>query len=124
MNHTAVFITNTDLFLYFDALQIGLTATPRKRVSHNTYKMFQCDKLRIQPIVTNMRGRYRKVLWWILLPITVTTRFLREGIHSDQLSEEEKQRLEEEGIDPESLDIEAERLDSQTYNKDTNRKIL
>ena len=122
-SHRSIYNKYRDLFLYFDALQIGLTATPRSKVSHNTYKMFQCD----DGSPTYFYEYERAIQEGTLVdftPITVTTRFLREGIHSDQLSEEEKQRLEEEGIDPESLDIEAELLDSQTYNKDTNRKIL
>lgn len=41
---------------------------------------------------------------------------MREGIHYSQLSDEERRRIEEEGIDPESLEIDAERIDSQAYN--------
>lgn len=122
-SHRSIYNKYRDLFLYFDALQIGLTATPRERVSHNTYKMFECEEGNPTYCYEYERA-IREGTLVDFTPITVTTRFLREGIHSDQLSEEEKQRLEEEGIDPESLDVEAERLDSQTYNKDTNRKIL
>jgi type I restriction enzyme R subunit len=57
-------------------------------------------------------------------PISVTTKFLREGIHSDKLSFAQKQQLEEQGIAPESLDMDADRMDKQAYVKDTNRKIL
>ena len=122
-SHRSIYNKYRDLFLYFDALQIGLTATPRKKISHNTYKMFQCDN----ECPTYCYEYERAIQEGTLVdftPITVTTRFLREGIHYNQLSDEERRRIEEEGIDPESLDIEAERLDSQTYNKDTNRKIL
>lgn len=122
-SHRSIYNKYRDLFLYFDALQIGLTATPREKVSHNTYKMFECGEGNPTYYYEYDRA-IREGTLVDFTPITVTTRFLREGIHSDQLSEEEKQRLEEEGIDPESLDVEAERLDKQTYNKDTNRKIL
>ncbi len=122
-SHRSIYNKYRDLFLYFDARQIGLTATPRHKVSHNTYQMFECQ----EGNPTYYYEYERAVDDGYLVdftPITVSTKFLREGIHSDNLSDAEKQRLEEEGIDPESLDIDAERLDKQAYNKDTNRKIL
>jgi type I restriction enzyme R subunit len=122
-SHRSIYNKYRDLFLYFDALQIGLTATPHLKVSHNTYAMFDCPAS--DP--TYFYEYERAVDDGYLVdftPIAVTTRFLRDGIRSDQLSDEEKLRLEEAGIDPENLDIEAERLDKQAYNKDTNRKIL
>lgn len=122
-SHRSIYNKYRDLFLYFDALQIGLTATPRHKVSHNTYAMFACSAG--DPTYFYEYERAVEDSYLVdFTPITVTTRFLREGIWSDKLSDEEKQRLEEEGIDSESLDIEAERLDKQAYNKDTNRKIL
>lgn len=122
-SHRSIYNKYRDLFLYFDALQIGLTATPRNKVSHNTYKMFQCE----DGLPTYFYEYERAIQEGTLVDftaITVTTRFLREGIHYSQLSDEERRRIEEEGIDPESLEIDAERIDSQAYNKDTNRKIL
>ena len=122
-SHRSIYNKYRDLFLYFDARQIGLTATPRHKVSHNTYKMFDCpvnDPTYYYEYERAVNDKYLVDF----TPIAVTTKFLREGIHSDALTDEEKQRLEEEGIDPESLGIEAERLDKQAYNKDTNRKIL
>jgi type I restriction enzyme R subunit len=32
-----------DIFKYFDALQVGLTATPVEMVSHSTCRLFGCD---------------------------------------------------------------------------------
>lgn len=122
-SHRSIYNKYRDLFLYFDALQLGLTATPRHKVSHNTYAMFDC-KAEDPTYFYEYERAVDEGYLVDFTPIAVTSRFLREGIHSDQLSEKEKQRLEEEGIDPESLDIEAERLDKQAYNKDTNRKIL
>jgi type I restriction enzyme R subunit len=43
-SHRSIYNKYRDLFLYFDALQIGLTATPRDKVSHNTYTMFDCRR--------------------------------------------------------------------------------
>ncbi len=42
---------------------------------------------------------------------THTTQFLREGIKYDQLSDEQKQQIEEDGIDPDELEHEAKTID-------------
>lgn len=122
-SHRSIYNKYRDLFLYFDALQIGLTATPRHKVSHNTYTMFEC-KVGLPTYYYEYERAVREGTLVDFTPITVTTHFLREGIHSDKLTEYQKQHLEEAGIDPENLDVDAERLDTQTYNKDTNRLIL
>lgn len=122
-SHRSIYNKYRDLFLYFDALQIGLTATPRQRVSHNTYGMFNCppgDPTYFYEYDQAVQDGYLVDF----TPIEVTTKFLREGIHSDDLTEKQKQQLEDQGLDPESIDVDADRLDKQAYNKDTNRKIL
>ena len=50
--------------------------------------------------------------------------FLREGIKGHALTAEEIAELEDKGIDPNSLDFDAQEIDRAVYNKDTNRKIL
>ncbi len=122
-SHRSIYNKYRDLFLYFDALQLGLTATPRHRVTHNTYAMFDCrdgDPTYYYEFERAVREKHLVDF----TAVSVTTRFLREGIHTDKLSEDERQQLEEQGIDVENFDVDASRLDKQAYNKDTNRKIL
>src|SRR5262249_38369945 len=42
-SHRSIYNRYRDLFLYFDCLQLGLTATPIKHVHRNTYKLFDCE---------------------------------------------------------------------------------
>ena len=43
-SHRSIYNRYRDLFKYFDALQVGLTATPRKDlITHNTYDLFDCE---------------------------------------------------------------------------------
>lgn len=120
-SHRSIYNKYRDLFLYFDALQLGLTATPVKQISRNTYAMFGC-----QDQDPTYYYEYDQAVSDGMLvdfvPIEVTTKFMREGIHYSQLSDEDKRKLEEDGIDWE--DVDASDLDLKTYNKDTNRKIL
>src|SRR3546814_9894681 len=40
-SHRSVYNVYGDLFRYFDALQVGLTATPVEFVARNTYQLFE-----------------------------------------------------------------------------------
>ena len=42
-SHRSIYRRYRDLFLYFDCLQIGLTATPVHLVERNTYRLFGCE---------------------------------------------------------------------------------
>ncbi|MGE9626861.1 DEAD/DEAH box helicase family protein, partial [Escherichia coli] len=52
------------------------------------------------------------------------TEFLREGIKREKLSDAQIRELEEQGIDPNTLEFDGKALDEAIYNKDTNRYIL
>ena len=42
-SHRSIYNKYRDLFDYFDALQVGLTATPVKFISRNTFDIFDCE---------------------------------------------------------------------------------
>ncbi|PIS66561.1 hypothetical protein AZH46_13010 [Corynebacterium striatum] len=41
--HRSIYQRYRRLFEYFDAAVVGLTATPRSNVDHNTYRFFGCE---------------------------------------------------------------------------------
>ena len=55
---------------------------------------------------------------------TFTTDFLRRGIKYDQLTEEQRQQIEEDDLDPQSLNYEVRDMDKAVYNRDTGRHII
>lgn len=122
-SHRSIYNIYGDLFRYFDALQVGLTATPVEMVSRSTCQLFSCDFK--EPtcnysLETAIEEGY-------LVPYQLvkhTTKFLRDGIKGHALTAEEIAELEDKGIDPNSLDFDAQEIDRAIYNKDTNRKIL
>lgn len=122
-SHRSIYNIYGDLFRYFDALQVGLTATPVEMVSRSTCQLFGCDFK--QP--TSNYTLETAVEEGYLVPYQVvkhTTKFLRDGIKGHALTPEELAELEDKGIDPNTLDFDAEQIDQAIYNKDTNRKIL
>lgn len=122
-SHRSIYNVYGDLFKYFDALQLGLTATPVEMISRSTSQLFGCDYKQPTanyPLEKAIEDRN-------LVPFKVvahTTQFLREGIRADKLSDEQIAQLEDQGIDPNTLDFDSKLIDKAIYNKDTNRAIL
>ena len=122
-SHRSIYNVFGDLFKYFDALQLGLTATPVEMISRSTSQLFGCDYKQPTanyPLEKAIEDRN-------LVPFKVvahTTQFLREGIKRDNLSDEQIAQLEDQGIDPNTLDFDNKLIDKAIYNKDTNRAIL
>ncbi|MDP9606320.1 UNVERIFIED_ORG: type I restriction enzyme R subunit [Variovorax paradoxus] len=122
-SHRSIYNLYGDLFKYFDALQVGLTATPVEMVSRSTCRLFGCDyKLPTANYPLEQAIADRK-----LVPFHVvahTTKFLRDGIKAAHLTDEQIAQLEDQGIDPNTLDFDAKEIDNAVFNKDTNRVIL
>lgn len=122
-SHRSIYNVYGDLFKYFDALQIGLTATPIDMVSKTTFGLFGCEGR----IPTANYSLEDAIADNNLVPyevVTHTTEFLREGIKREKLSDAQIRELEEQGIDPNTLEFDGKALDEAIYNKDTNRYIL
>lgn len=92
--HRSIFKKYSALFHYFDALMIGLTATPRAEDNKSTYQMFE---------LKNGHPDYayeleQAIADGYLVGFSVldkTTDAFRRGIHYDELSEEEKEKFED-----------------------------
>lgn len=122
-SHRSIYNIYGDIFKYFDALEVGLTATPVEMVSRSTCQLFGCDYKKptanypLELAISDGNLVPYKV-------VTYTTQFLRDGIKSEKLTEEQVAELEDQGIDPNDLDFEASQIDEAVKNKDTNRHIL
>ncbi len=125
--HRSVYQKYKAIFDYFDSLLIGLTATPKKDIDHNTYSLFEIED-------DNPTAAYEldeAVEEQYLVPpkaISVPLKFQREGIKYSQLSDKEKQEYEEKFGDPttgEAPDeIGSEALNRWLFNTDTVDKVL
>jgi type I restriction enzyme R subunit len=122
-SHRSIYNIYGDLFRYFDAMQVGLTATPVEFIARNTFNLFGClgqDATAAYSLEQAIEDKW-------LTPYEVyshTTQFLRDGIKYADLSEEQRRRVEEDGIDPDDLDHEAAAISKDVFNKPTERLIL
>jgi len=125
--HRSVFQKYRAIFEYFDSLLVGLTATPREEIDHNTYSLFDLET----GVPTAAYGLSEAVADGYLVPsraVSVPVKFQREGIRYDDLSEEDKERWDElewdeDGEDPPDA-VGAEAINKWLFNADTVDKVL
>ncbi|MCZ7537170.1 MAG: DEAD/DEAH box helicase family protein [Acidimicrobiia bacterium] len=125
--HRSVFQKYRAIFEYFDSLLVGLTATPREEIDHNTYGLFDLET----GVPTAAYGLTEAVADGYLVPpraVSVPVKFQREGIRYDDLSEDEKElwdelEWDEDGEDPPDA-VGAEAINKWLFNADTVDKVL
>ncbi|HIS60033.1 MAG TPA: DEAD/DEAH box helicase family protein [Candidatus Faecousia faecipullorum] len=125
-SHRSIFKKYRAIFEYFDALMVGLTATPKTDVDRNTYDFFEMEHG-----VPTYAYDYETAVYQdhVLVPYynyEVKTKFLEEGISYDDLSQEDKDRYEddfiEDGVMPEY--IPPEKLNKFIFNETTVDLVL
>ncbi len=125
--HRSIYQKYQSIFKYFDALYLGLTATPKSKIDKNTYEVFglpdksPTDAYTFEEAVENKH----------LVPyktIVIKTKFTTKGIKYAELTDEEKEQFEQEILDGEEANenevIDPTELNKWLFNKDTTLKIL
>jgi type I restriction enzyme R subunit len=95
--HRSIYNKFSDILAYFDAIQIGLTATPAHFIDRHTFKFFECDGAAPTFLYTYNQAVKEKYLADYNVYAT-QTKFQRKGMQGVDLSEEEKEDLKERGI--------------------------
>lgn len=125
-SHRSIFKKYRAIFEYFDAILLGLTATPKTEVARNTYEFFELENgvpTYVYDYDTAVHQDH------VLVPYynyEVTTKFLSEGITYEELSDEDKERYEddftEDGAMPDSIPSQA--LNDFVFNQKTVDLVL
>lgn len=93
--HRSIFKKYKAIFEYFDALLVGLTATPADEVDRNTYDFFEVERGVPTYVYEYGTAVHQDHVLVPYLGIETHTGFLDDGIRYDDLSDEDKERLEE-----------------------------
>lgn len=125
-SHRSIFKKYRAIFEYFDAVLVGLTATPKTDVDRNTYEFFEME----QNVPTYAYDYETAVKQdHVLVPYynyEVKTKFLEEGIQYSELVAEDQPRYEadftEDGEIPEF--IPSEKLNKFIFNEITVDTVL
>lgn len=127
--HRSVYQKYGEIFRYFDALLVGLTATPREEVDKNTYDLFELES----GVPTDAYELEQAVKDGFLVPprvAQVDLKFPRDGIHYDNLTEAEKAQWEsldwgdETPADAVPQQVNASAINSWLFNKSTVDLVL
>jgi len=122
-SHRSIYKKYQAIFEYFDAVLLGLTATPKSDIDINTYRIFELDN-------NNPTFSYEMdeaVDEGYLVPyktIETKVKFLEEGVHYDELSEKEKDEFDEAIEEEEIKEFSSSALNKFLFNSDTVDKVL
>jgi type I restriction enzyme, R subunit len=124
--HRSVYRKYGAIFDWFDSLLVGLTATPKAEIDHDTYRLFNLQK----GVPTDAYSLDEAVDDGFLVPpraVSVPLKFQRDGIRYDQLSEDEQEtwdavEWDEDGSVPAA--VESAALNKWLFNADTIDKAL
>ncbi len=124
--HRSIYNKYQEIFNYFDAPLVGLTATPKDEVDKNTYEIFELEK-GIPTYAYELAQAVKDGYLVDYLSVETKLKFIEQGIVYEELSQEDKEAYEdtfenEDGELPESIGSSA--LNDWIFNKDTIREVL
>lgn len=124
-SHRSIYNTYSEVLNYFNAIKLGLTATPRDVIDHNTFALFNCEDglpsfafsydeaiNHVPPYLCDFRV------------LKIKTRFQDEGISKRTISLEDQKQLILEGKDIEEIAFEGSDLEKTVTNHATNALIV
>ncbi|NQX14098.1 DEAD/DEAH box helicase family protein [Microbacteriaceae bacterium VKM Ac-2855] len=124
--HRSIYQKYKAIFSWFDARVVGLTATPRDEVDHDTYRLFGLE----DGVPTDAYELADAIAeGWLVPPVTrvIESRFVRQGVRYDELSESDQAYWDEQDWDDtgEIPDVvEAAAVNAWLFNADTVDRVL
>ena len=124
--HRSIYNKYRDIFNYFDAPLVGLTATPKDEIDKNTYEIFELEN-GVPTYGYDLAQAVKDGYLVDYVSVESKLKFIEQGIVYDELSEEDKEAYEntfqnEDGTVPEAIDSSA--LNTWVFNVDTIRQVL
>lgn len=124
--HRSIYNKYRDIFNYFDAPLVGLTATPKDDIDKNTYEVFELES-GVPTYGYELAQAVKDGYLVDFLSVETELKFIEQGIAYDELPDEEKDEYEktfitETGEIPEKIAPSA--LNNWVFNEDTIRKVL
>ncbi|EOG5375710.1 DEAD/DEAH box helicase family protein [Cronobacter turicensis] len=122
-SHRSIYQRYKAIFDHFDAIQLGLTATPTDYIDHNTFELFDCGDgapsfyySYEQAIADQNLVNYRV--------LNAQTNFQLQGIQGGALAEPLKQMARDQGIDLDELNFDGSDIEKGIINQGTNDAMV
>jgi type I restriction enzyme R subunit len=121
--HRSIYNKWKDVFTYFDASEIGLTATPADLIERDTFRFFDCNN----KVPTALYTYDQAVADGWLVPFRVyktQTHFQIAGIKPTDVPNQVMKELLEKGIETEDIDFEGTDIEKKVIVIGTNEAIV
>lgn len=123
--HRSIYNKYRDIFNYFDAPLVGLTATPKDEIDKNTYEVFELEN-GVPTYGYELADAVKDGYLVDFMSVETKLKFIEHGIVYDDLSDEDKEAYEatfaRDGELPESIGSSA--LNEWIFNEDTIKEVL
>ncbi|GDY15083.1 type I restriction-modification system restriction subunit [Planctomycetota bacterium] len=123
-SHRSIYSRYKNILDHFDALQLGLTATPTDFVDHQTFQLFDCQ----DNTPTFFYGYDEAVRDKHLVPYrpvhVARTGFQIAGLKPGDLPDEIKRKLRKQGVDVDEFSFEGSDLERRVSNSGTNDAMV
>lgn len=123
--HRSIYKKYQEIFEYFDAMLLGMTATPKNEIDKNTYGVFDLER-GVPTFAYELEKAVEEGYLVTYSTLEYKTKIMEEGIHYNELSEEEKEKFEETFKDDETVeeDISNTAVNTWLFNDDTIDLVL
>lgn len=124
--HRSIYNKYQDIFNFFDAPLVGLTATPKDEIDKNTYEIFELEN-GVPTYGYELAQAVKDGYLVDYLSVETELNFITKGIVYDELSDEDKKAYEETFTDengdlPDSISPAA--LNEWIFNENTIKQVL
>jgi len=124
-SHRSIYNIYKSVMDYFNAIKLGLTATPRDHIDHDTFKIFQCGAGDPTFAYTYEEAVNHEPPYLCDFEVLkVRSKFQLEGIKGSVLPTAIQKQLISDGKDVEEIDFEGTDLERKVSNSGTNALIL
>ncbi|MCI9283844.1 MAG: DEAD/DEAH box helicase family protein [Lachnospiraceae bacterium] len=124
--HRSIYKKYQDIFNYFDALLVGLTATPKDEIDKNTYGIFDLES-GVPTYGYELSQAVQDGYLVDFVSVETELKFMSKGIVYDELPPDEQEEYENTFVDEKGNlpgFIDASALNQWLFNEDTIRKAL
>lgn len=124
-SHRSIYNTYQEILQYFNALTLGLTATPTDVIDHNTFELFNCED-GLPTFAYSYEEAVNHIPPYLsdFQVMKIKTKFQIEGINKRTISLEDQKKLILEGKEVAEINYEGTELEKKVINKGTNTLIV
>ena len=124
-SHRSIYKKYKAIFDYFDALLLGLTATPKDEIDKNTYSIFDLES-GVPTFAYELEKAVEDGYLVDYKTLEVKSKIMESGINYDDLSPEDKEQFEDTFDDDENIDKEIYNtaINQWLFNADTIDLVL